>query len=85
MSAESDNVHIKVDNLKLAYGDFLIQENLNFEIARGEIFTIMGGSGCGKTTVMRSIMWIFGRLTLPVQPALPYIFFILRFRLLVLL
>jgi phospholipid/cholesterol/gamma-HCH transport system ATP-binding protein len=48
--------HISIDNLKLAYGDFLIQENLNFEIKRGEIFTIMGGSGCGKTTVLRSII-----------------------------
>ena len=50
------DTHISIDNLKLAYGDFLIQENLNFEIKRGEIFTIMGGSGCGKTTVLRSII-----------------------------
>lgn len=50
------DTHISINNLKLAYGDFLIQENLNFEIKRGEIFTIMGGSGCGKTTVLRSII-----------------------------
>ncbi|MGI9291647.1 MAG: ABC transporter ATP-binding protein, partial [Gammaproteobacteria bacterium] len=56
MSVPANNVHVKIDNLRLAYGDFLIQENLNFEIARGEIFTIMGGSGCGKTTVLRSII-----------------------------
>jgi len=51
-----DDVHIKVSDLKLAYGDFLIQDNLNFDIQRGEIFTIMGGSGCGKTTVLRSMI-----------------------------
>lgn len=50
------DTHISISNLKLTYGDFLIQENLNFEIKRGEIFTIMGGSGCGKTTVLRSII-----------------------------
>ena len=50
------SAHIKVENLTLAYGDFLIQQHLNFDIARGEVFAIMGGSGCGKTTVMRSII-----------------------------
>ena len=52
----SEPVHVKVSDLTLAYGDFIIQKDLNFEIRRGDIFTIMGGSGCGKTTVMRSIM-----------------------------
>jgi phospholipid/cholesterol/gamma-HCH transport system ATP-binding protein len=52
----NNDTHIRVTDLKLAYGDFLIQENLNFEVKRGDIFTIMGGSGCGKTTVMRAIM-----------------------------
>ena len=56
MHAAPHDVHIEVSDLKLSYGDFLIQENLNFTIRRGEIFTIMGGSGCGKTTVMRSII-----------------------------
>ncbi|MBW1885117.1 MAG: ATP-binding cassette domain-containing protein [Deltaproteobacteria bacterium] len=37
----------------MAYGDFLVQDNLNFEIGRGEIFIIMGDSGCGKSTLLR--------------------------------
>ncbi len=37
----------------MAYGDFVVQENLNFEIGRGEIFIIMGDSGCGKSTLLR--------------------------------
>ncbi|UCG74442.1 MAG: ATP-binding cassette domain-containing protein [Chromatiales bacterium] len=37
----------------MAYGDFLIQQNLNFEIRRGEVFIIMGGSGCGKSTLLK--------------------------------
>jgi phospholipid/cholesterol/gamma-HCH transport system ATP-binding protein len=37
----------------MAYGDFLIQKNLNFSISRGDIFIIMGGSGCGKSTLLK--------------------------------
>ncbi len=57
MDTPADNsAHIVIDDLTLAYGDFLIQQNLNFTIGRGEVFVIMGGSGCGKTTVLRSII-----------------------------
>lgn len=55
-STSPDNAHIEVSGLKLAYGDFLIQQDLNFTIRRGEVFVIMGGSGCGKTTVLRSLI-----------------------------
>jgi phospholipid/cholesterol/gamma-HCH transport system ATP-binding protein len=55
MQKPTDN-QIEVKDLTLAYGDFLIQQNLNFDIKRGEVFVIMGGSGCGKTTVLRSII-----------------------------
>lgn len=46
---------ITTKNLEIAYGDFLIQRDLNFTVNRGEIFVLMGGSGCGKTTVMRCL------------------------------
>lgn len=46
---------IVVKDLTIAYGDVVIQRNLSFTVGRGEIFIIMGGSGCGKTTVMRSL------------------------------
>jgi len=45
--------HIQIDDLTMAYGDFLIQENLNFTVTRGDIFIIMGGSGCGKSTLLK--------------------------------
>lgn len=48
--------HVQIDGLTLAYGDFLIQQDLNFSIDHGEVFIIMGGSGCGKSTVMRSLV-----------------------------
>ena len=47
---------IRVENLSIAYGDNTIVRNLNFTINRGDIFVIMGMSGCGKSTVMRSLI-----------------------------
>lgn len=48
--------HIRVENLEMAYGDFLIQRNINFSVAQGDIFIVMGGSGCGKSTLMRHML-----------------------------
>ncbi len=48
--------HITIENLTMAYGDFVIQRDLNFTINRGDIFIIMGGSGCGKSTLMRHLI-----------------------------
>lgn len=48
--------HIEVRDLTMAYGDFVIQRELNFVVNKGDIFVIMGGSGCGKTTVMRALI-----------------------------
>jgi phospholipid/cholesterol/gamma-HCH transport system ATP-binding protein len=38
------------------YGDFVVQHDLNFVINKGDIFVIMGGNGCGKTTLMRALV-----------------------------
>jgi phospholipid/cholesterol/gamma-HCH transport system ATP-binding protein len=45
--------HIVAEDLTMAYGDFVIQRDLNFTINRGDIFIVMGGSGCGKSTLMK--------------------------------
>ncbi len=45
--------HIECIDVTMAYGDFVIQENLNFTINRGDVFIIMGGSGCGKSTLLK--------------------------------
>jgi len=44
--------HITVEDLTMAYGDFVVMRDLTFEINRGDVFIIMGGSGCGKSTMM---------------------------------
>ncbi len=48
--------HIVVRDLTMAYGDFVIQRDLNFTINRGDVFIIMGGSGCGKSTLMKNLI-----------------------------
>ena len=48
--------HLAVRDLTMAYGDFVIQRDLNFTIRRGDIFIIMGGSGCGKSTLMKHLI-----------------------------
>jgi phospholipid/cholesterol/gamma-HCH transport system ATP-binding protein len=45
--------HIRIHDLTIAYGSFLIQKDLDFAINRGDIFIIMGGSGCGKSTLLK--------------------------------
>ncbi len=48
--------HIVVEDLTMAYGDFVIQRDLTFTINHGDIFIIMGGSGCGKSSLMRHLV-----------------------------
>ncbi|MHC4951104.1 MAG: ABC transporter ATP-binding protein [Planctomycetota bacterium] len=48
--------HIVAENVTLAYGTNIIQRGLNFTVKRGDVFIIMGGSGCGKSTVMRGLV-----------------------------
>jgi phospholipid/cholesterol/gamma-HCH transport system ATP-binding protein len=50
------SAHIKVENLSMAYGDVVILHDLNFTVNRSDIFIIMGGSGCGKTTLLKNII-----------------------------
>ena len=48
--------HISVEQLTMAYGDFVIQRDLNFNILRGDVFIVMGGSGCGKSTLLKHLI-----------------------------
>lgn len=42
--------------MHMAYGDFVIQRDLEFKIRTGEIFVIMGDSGSGKSTLLRHMI-----------------------------
>jgi phospholipid/cholesterol/gamma-HCH transport system ATP-binding protein len=47
---------VEVRDLTMAYGDAVIQKDVTFAVARGEIFVIMGDSGGGKSTLMRHMI-----------------------------
>ena len=47
---------IQVEHLVARYADRTILDDVSFEVRRGERFVIVGGSGCGKTTLLRHII-----------------------------
>jgi len=53
---EKAEPHIVVQDLTVAYGSTVVLRDLTFTINRGDIFIIMGGSGGGKSTVLRSMV-----------------------------
>ena len=47
---------IRVIDLTMGWGDTILQKDACYEIERGDIFVILGGSGCGKSTMMRYLV-----------------------------
>jgi phospholipid/cholesterol/gamma-HCH transport system ATP-binding protein len=47
---------IRAVDLTIGWGDTILQKDANFEIEQGDIFIILGGSGCGKSTMMRYLV-----------------------------
>jgi phospholipid/cholesterol/gamma-HCH transport system ATP-binding protein len=47
---------IRAVDLTIGWGETILQRDANFEIERGDIFIILGGSGCGKSTMMRYLV-----------------------------
>lgn len=47
---------IEAKNVTVGYGTKIIQKDLNFSITAQDIFIIMGGSGCGKSSLLRVLM-----------------------------
>jgi phospholipid/cholesterol/gamma-HCH transport system ATP-binding protein len=54
--SRSSDPRIRVTGLTMAYGDFIIQRDLDFTVESGEVFVIMGGSGCGKSTLLNHMV-----------------------------
>lgn len=46
---------VRVHDLGFSYGDRPILKGVNLAVPRGKLVAIMGGSGCGKTTLLRLI------------------------------
>ena len=46
---------IKIRSLSKKFGEFTAVDNIDLDIYKGELFSLLGGSGCGKTTLLRML------------------------------
>jgi len=46
---------LRIQNLYKTFGQVAAVNRINLEVAEGEFFTLLGSSGCGKTTTLRMI------------------------------
>lgn len=57
MHCDANNeVLIDVQGLRTQFGRMVVHDNLNLQVKRGEILSIVGGSGTGKTVLMRQMI-----------------------------
>ena len=50
---------IQVKDLTVGYGSNIVLKDLNFTVKRGEIFVILGGSGCGKSSLLKNMIGLY--------------------------
>ncbi len=55
-SVDSKDIVIKVRNLDNAFNGFYVHQNLDLDVYRGDILGVVGGSGTGKSVLLRSIV-----------------------------
>ncbi|MGO3056143.1 MAG: ABC transporter ATP-binding protein, partial [Halomonas sp.] len=54
-AAPSQEPVIKVRDLENRFGDHVVHESLDLDLLDGEILGVVGGSGTGKSVLLRSI------------------------------
>jgi phospholipid/cholesterol/gamma-HCH transport system ATP-binding protein len=64
---KSEEPIIRLEHVDAGYPGALILKDVSFDVARGEIFILLGGSGCGKSTILKHMIGLnpvlAGRLT----------------------
>ena len=52
---------LKVRSLEAWYGESHVLHGIDFDVAPGEVVTLLGRNGAGKTTTLKSIMGVIGK------------------------
>ena len=52
---DKSNEYVRIENVTKRFGDFVAVDNVSLSVFKGEIFCLLGGSGCGKTTLLRML------------------------------
>jgi phospholipid/cholesterol/gamma-HCH transport system ATP-binding protein len=47
---------VRVQDLWMTYGDFVVQHDISFTVHESEVFIVMGENGCGKSTLMKHMV-----------------------------
>ena len=55
MSATDAEPFLRIEGVSKFFGTFQAVKNINLSVSKGEIFALLGGSGCGKTTLLRML------------------------------
>ena len=63
MSSASTSAALEIRNLQAWYGESHILHDIGFSVAQGEVVTLLGRNGAGRTTTLRAIMGLTGRRT----------------------
>jgi phospholipid/cholesterol/gamma-HCH transport system ATP-binding protein len=50
---------IQVEGLRAGFGDFIVFDDVSFDVRRGEVFAILGGSGSGKSVLLKHIIGLY--------------------------
>jgi putrescine transport system ATP-binding protein len=54
-SPQNGEPFVRIQRVTKTYGDFAAVSDVSLDIMRGELFALLGGSGCGKTTLLRML------------------------------
>jgi putrescine transport system ATP-binding protein len=47
--------YVRIERVTKKFGDFTAVHQVSLDVRRGEVFCLLGGSGCGKTTLLRML------------------------------
>jgi branched-chain amino acid transport system ATP-binding protein len=61
MPSASSTPILSVQNLEAWYGESHILHGINFQVNAGEVVTLLGRNGAGKTSTLKSVMGIIGK------------------------